>query len=78
MNKCVNKTSKIKNQIKSYFFLSSLFLTIKMIIITKDLFQPATAKISFKDLKKIGQSPGSWVEVYSEQGKVKSKKKKIL
>ncbi|EIE89434.1 hypothetical protein RO3G_14145 [Rhizopus delemar RA 99-880] len=42
-----------------------------MIIITKDLFQPATAKISFKDLKKIGQSPGSWVEVYSEQGKVK-------
>lgn len=42
-----------------------------MIIITKDLFKPATVKISLRDLKKLGQSPGSWVEIYTEEGKVR-------
>jgi hypothetical protein len=41
-----------------------------MIILTKEHVKPATAKISFTDLIRIGQSPGNWIEIHTEGGKV--------
>ncbi|KAL4211773.1 P-loop containing nucleoside triphosphate hydrolase protein [Rhizopus microsporus] len=40
-----------------------------MIILTKEHVKPATAKISFTDLIRIGQSPGNWIEIHTEGGK---------